>query len=1571
MVLRFSLLVPILSTSCVLANAVVAIAQISASNDGTGTIVNQQSDNFTILGGSLSGDGTNLFHNFSDFNLSATQTATFLGDATLQNILSKVSGGNPSYLDGLLRVSGNDANLFLLNSAGIVFGENAQLNLTGNFTATTALGIGFENGEWLDGNNYSMLVGAPKVFDFDGTGAIINAADLQVNTGRSLNLFASNVVNTGTLTAEQGNIQLLAVPNTNSLRLNQSGQILGLELPMPSDSLNIVDLAKLLTGSNLETGLVVENNAIKLASTQTPISQNSGNTFVSNLLSSAGESGGNINIFGQAIALESATLDASGTNGGGEILVGGAFQGSGDLPRAANTLVDAESILDASAIAQGNAGDIIVWADNATGFYGQAIATGGLQGGDGGLIETSGKNYLDVFGAEIDTSTINGQAGEWLLDPSDINISFTGGIGTLPDGLFNPPTSSNISPITIVNALDSGTDVTVTTSDGTGGNGDITLSDSIFQTGAGTASLTLTGRNFTRVATSEINLTSSGGLTFNLNSVNPSTATGTELGNSLQAAHDAIGTVAGLRTINLGAGTFARGSEISLSEEVTINGAGQGLTILDGGGASRVIDAVGAVSLQNLTIQNGNAIYGGGIRNIGGTLNLNNVTIANNTADSGGGLYNDNGDVTIADSFFAGNIAIDAGNDDSPDGGGAIANFGNSNLTIQRSTITGNTAINVGGGIVNYGNTLLNVQNSTISGNTATTAGGGIYNYSLASQATVTTLTNSIVADNIVRSDNGFGGGLHIGDQDTAIIVDSLITGNQLNGVDSIGGGISNFGETSLTRTTVANNNARGAGGGLYNGENSNVSLQDSTISMNTTLGYGGGIFNTGSLDIRNSTISGNTAGGYGGGVLNDNTVTLTNSIVANSVNGNDIEAGDSVGAVVISNGVNLVEDGSLTGTNILNLDPALTPLGDYGGPEIGDPNTGTNPLLTNFFLLDSPVIDAGENSAVSSFTAQRGGNRLVGNAIDLGAVEFQGVNLSITGGNAQSAVINTDFAPVTVLATEEKFGNPLANLIINFDAPNSGASLSQKSLSGITDAAGLVNVVPSANNLVGSFNLQVGVPRFSVSNPVAATLTNIVPPQEPDLQGIRTELEKCFGDLSCGKDEPNSNQQPNNLVAAGNQDDILTIANKLKKIQEQTGVNPAIVYVFFDQKSSDAVPERVYLKGSTSKEKTASKSGVDSAEWQFNGDRLTQYLNSATVNFLNPRATLDDDAVLNLILVTPNDKVVHRTIENMTRRELVHQARIFMRALRTLQSSASYLPPSQALHNAIIDPIEETLIAEGIDNLSFILDDGLRSLPVAALYDGEQFLVEKYSLGLMPSFSLTNTSGYIHPKENQLLALGAAEFDDQPELRAAPLEVEIITQDIWRRHTRAFLDQQFTLDNLLNARRNERYGILHLATHAEFIRDAPQRSYIQFQNQKIIFDEVDKLRLGEPPLELLVLSACRTAFGDRQAELGFAGLALNSGAKSVVGSLWSVSDVGTMGLMAEFYDKLQRSPIKANALQQAQLALLDNQVRIEEFQLRLDDRTISLPDEMREIKNANLSHPYYWSGFTLVGNPW
>ncbi len=312
---------------------------ITPANDGTGTVVNINGNQFTIDGGTLSGDGANLFHSFEQFGLDSGQIADFLSTPEIRNVLGRVVGGDPSVINGLIQLTGGNSNLFLMNPAGIVFGSNASLNIPADFTATTATGIGFGNGifQAFGSNDYSNLVGAPNTFHFatEQPGVIINAGDLAVTAGQNLSLIGGVVINTGSVTAPNGKITVMAVPGTSLVRISQEGQILSLEVELPTTAegqtlpINPLDLPVLLTGKagDVETGLsVTATGEVQVTDSGVNIPSQVGTTIVSGNVNAIN---GDVDLFGDRIALLEAKINASGTNSGGEIRIGGDLKGQG------------------------------------------------------------------------------------------------------------------------------------------------------------------------------------------------------------------------------------------------------------------------------------------------------------------------------------------------------------------------------------------------------------------------------------------------------------------------------------------------------------------------------------------------------------------------------------------------------------------------------------------------------------------------------------------------------------------------------------------------------------------------------------------------------------------------------------------------------------------------------------------------------------------------------------------------------------------------------------------------------------------------------------------------------------------------------------------------------------------------------------------------------------------------------------------------------------------------------------------------------------------------------------------
>ncbi|NEP82131.1 MAG: CHAT domain-containing protein [Okeania sp. SIO3B3] len=339
----------------------------------------------------------------------------------------------------------------------------------------------------------------------------------------------------------------------------------------------------------------------------------------------------------------------------------------------------------------------------------------------------------------------------------------------------------------------------------------------------------------------------------------------------------------------------------------------------------------------------------------------------------------------------------------------------------------------------------------------------------------------------------------------------------------------------------------------------------------------------------------------------------------------------------------------------------------------------------------------------------------------------------------------------------------------------------------------------------------------------------------------------------------------------------------------------------------------------------------------------------------------------LTLMLVLPDGKPIVKSIPDVEAKKLRRIAKEFYMEVSDPRTTG--WPAARQLYKWLIAPLEADLKKAGINTLLFYLDEELRSIPLAALYDGQNFLIENYNFSLIPSLSLTNAN-YERLENAEVLAMGMSEFVDKPTLPGVPTEVLTITEKLWSGEV--LLNQSFTLENLKKKRSQQTFKIIHIATHANFSPENPP--YIQFWDRKLPLKELRDLQwYKQPQVELLVLSACETGLGNTlETEMGFAGLAHQAGVKSALASLWQVSDVGTLSLMIEFYRNLKSSSIKAEALRNAQLTLLRGKVEVDTGLLNSTRGDTSLSNTLAlRLQTEDLSHPYYWASFTMIGSPW
>jgi CHAT domain-containing protein len=335
-------------------------------------------------------------------------------------------------------------------------------------------------------------------------------------------------------------------------------------------------------------------------------------------------------------------------------------------------------------------------------------------------------------------------------------------------------------------------------------------------------------------------------------------------------------------------------------------------------------------------------------------------------------------------------------------------------------------------------------------------------------------------------------------------------------------------------------------------------------------------------------------------------------------------------------------------------------------------------------------------------------------------------------------------------------------------------------------------------------------------------------------------------------------------------------------------------------------------------------------------------------IDQVDPQAAIVYPVILpeRLVVITslPGQPLQHRSIA-ISEAELSRVTTDLYESLNPIFSNQTRLQLSQQVYDWLITPTLEALHQNDVKTLVFVLDGSLRNIPMAALYDGQQYLIEQFNVALTPGLQLLAPRPLAETNRNVLLGALTESRQGFPALPGVIQEMDAIASQL---PTQVFLNEAFTRGNLEAGIERSGSPIVHLATHGQFSSKLEDTFLLSWDQTLRIRDFQilvrDHLPQVTQPIELLVLSACQTAEGDNRAALGLAGLAVRSGARSTLASLWSVNDQSTAELISGFYTHFNKDTrsSKADALKQAQLDLLHS---------------------------ANYSHPFYWAPFILVGN--
>jgi filamentous hemagglutinin family protein len=457
----------------------------SISASGATTTINQTSDKLSL--------------NWQSFNVAKAETVNFVQPSASALAVNRIFDTQGSQILGKINANGQ---VWLINPNGVLFGRDAQINVGGLLASTL--------------NPDDASIGSSRSnFSGNSTASVVNLGSINTTQGGYVAMLGHSVSNSGQINAPGGTVAMGA---GSAVSLNFAGSsLLGLEVT--SNQVNALaengGLIRsdggqvLLTAGARESLLASVVNSTGVIRADTAFEQNgkivlsgggSGVVSVTGTLAAAGAGpglkGGKVSVLGSKVGLSGdALIDVSGDAGGGTALIGGNYLGQGEEQNAQAVFVGANTRINADATAQGDGGKVIVWSDETTRFLGSISARGGSAGGNGGFVETSGKEYLLAEG-RVDASAAKGEAGVWLLDPSNVTISTATSNGSYISAVFTPGIgSATVNRDAIEASLNGGTSVTINTNSSGSQPGNITIAASITKSSGGAASLTLNAAN--------------------------------------------------------------------------------------------------------------------------------------------------------------------------------------------------------------------------------------------------------------------------------------------------------------------------------------------------------------------------------------------------------------------------------------------------------------------------------------------------------------------------------------------------------------------------------------------------------------------------------------------------------------------------------------------------------------------------------------------------------------------------------------------------------------------------------------------------------------------------------------------------------------------------------------------------------------------------------------------------------------------------------------------------------------------------------------------------------------------
>lgn len=865
--------------------------------------------------------------NYASFDILPYETVRFIQPNQLSTVLNRINSAAPTRIDGRLEANGN---VFFVNPAGVIFGAGATVNVGGLYAAAGHI----SNEDFTAGN-----------MRFTGLqGRVENNGNIAAN---AVAMVGREAANHGTIVAQGGSVVMAA---GEEVFIGRSGshvftQIQGAGSTQNGAAVQNTGQIKSAGGQVLMSagdadGMAIFNSGLIQATTITLEGQGRGDVIVGGTLDATNTAGrgGDITLTGQNVGLFGATVDASGSAGGGTVRIGGDAGGQGDLRRSEHVFVDRGSVVRADAYDVGEGGRITFWGDNAMRLAGAVSARGGMHGGDGGLIETSGGYIAVVATPELGARSAGAHGGTWIIDPNNITIVAGGGNTNInaADPFASTDDGAQLGVNLITAALGNGASVSITT--GTGGAnaeaGVITLATNLAYTGTGTATLTLNAHSDI-VFSSGVSVTGTGagGLNLVLNADSDNNGSG---------------------SVNLNNATVSLfGGSLTVSANV------EDFTLAAGGS---ITTAGGSATFNNTGVNSfgGNVNLGagvftaatGGLTTLSGTLTASSVSIAGLTAINGGSVTTTGGTQT-----YTGAVTLGANTTLT----GSTITFGStvdSSAAARTLTINGAAAFNGDVG------SLLQLSSLTVTGATTltnadvTTSGTQTYGSSVSIGGGATTLTG--------------GNMLFQGTLDTTVDLTLASTADvSVTGVATLGGNTT-VGGVNISFTNVLRTDAGGDGVRTLTLNGSGVT------SLFQGVSAAGRRFATFTSDAAGSAIILGPITTTGNIDVLDGSVTLTSVATSVTSTGGDVTFGGNVvlGADVTFSGANVTFSGTI------NDDAAAT----------------QRTLTVNSAGVTTFDGAIGGTRALAALITDAGGSTLIGGNVTTAGAQTYGDAVGLTG---------------------------------------------------------------------------------------------------------------------------------------------------------------------------------------------------------------------------------------------------------------------------------------------------------------------------------------------------------------------------------------------------------------------------------------------------------------------------------------------------------------------------------------------------------------------------------------------